>query len=525
MQRRSRYVAILFLLTGCFAGLTIQVPAADSTPLGSPNFKPSPDQSVGWRGDGTGHFPGATPPLSWGRERDGAGYKTHGIVWAAPLPERGISSPIVVGDRVFVTCDTADLVCIDKADGHILWIRSNPEFEALSDEDRMSDSAFTQVVAPLAAQLNEANAAAVEELNSQLPHAATSAHRVPAVLTKKRDIEKKIQTELNAISKKRFDHSWPQGVYGYCTATPASDGHNVCACFGSGVTVCYDLTGRRKWIAGGPAGGEEKGNFTSPLIAGGQLVVWSGNDMRAYDVETGKPAWSQKVDGANASSIYAVRVQNDLVAAFRNYFVRLRDGQAIWGSAHVDNSTQTPIVAGDTIYTWFGIPGAMRAMTIPADTDGGKVTPGVTFKTEWNADDLPKTKARPFDRELIASPLYVDGLIYRICCGGGLLVNDAASGEIVYSKVLPLKPHTEYWAYGGAAISPTLAGKNIYLLDNQGRSVIIEPGRTYKEIAVNRIEEEGDNNKEQVQNLANPYFEGSRIYVRTPGYLYCIGEQ
>ena len=105
------------------------------------------------------------------------------------------------------------------------------------------------------------------------------------------------------------------------------------------------------------------------------------------------------------------------------------------------------------------------------------------------------------------------------------MVNDAASGEIVYSKVLPLKPHTEYWAYGGAAISPTLAGKNIYLLDNQGRSVIIEPGRTYKEIAVNRIEEEGDNNKEQVQNLANPYFEGSRIYVRTPGFLYCIGER
>ena len=243
--------------------------------------------------------------------------------------------------------------------------------------------------------------------------------------------------------------------------------------------------------------------------------------MRAYDVETGKPAWSQKVDGANASSIYGLRVHNDLVAGFRNYFVRLRDGQAIWGSSHVDNSTQTPLVAGDTIYTWFGAPGAMRAMTIPADTDGGKVTPGVTFKTEWNADDLPKTKARPFDREWIASPLYVDGLIYRICCGGGLLVNDAASGEIVYSKVLPLKPHTEYWAYGGAAISPTLAGKNIFLLDNQGRTVIIEPGRQYKEIAVNRIEEEGDNNKEQVQNLANPYFEGSRIYACTFAGILC----
>ena len=124
MPRRSRFYFVLFLLTCGLAGLTVQARAADSPALGAPDFKPSPERSVGWRGDGTGHFPGATPPISWGRDRDGAGYKTHGIVWAAPLPDRGISSPIVVGDRVFVTCDTADLVCIDKADGHILWIRS-----------------------------------------------------------------------------------------------------------------------------------------------------------------------------------------------------------------------------------------------------------------------------------------------------------------------------------------------------------------------------------------------------------------
>ena len=32
-------------------------------PLGSPGFRPTPEQPVGWRGDGTGRYPGATPPL------------------------------------------------------------------------------------------------------------------------------------------------------------------------------------------------------------------------------------------------------------------------------------------------------------------------------------------------------------------------------------------------------------------------------------------------------------------------------
>ena len=118
----------------------------------------------------------------------------------------------------------------------------------------------------------------------------------------------------------------------------------------------------------------------------------------------------------------------------------------------------------------------------------------------------------------------VDGLVYRICSGGGLMVNDGSTGEIVYRKLLPMKPHTEYWRWGGAAICPSRAGTNIYLLDNQGTTVIIEPGREYKELSVNRIEDYRDG-KEQVQNLAQPYFEGSRIYYRSADLLMCIGEK
>jgi len=95
---------------------------------------------------------------------------------------------------------------------------------------------------------------------------------------------------------------------------------------------------------------------------------------------------------------------------------------------------------------------------------------------------------------------------------------------VVYRKLLPMKPRTEYWAWGGASASPALAGKRIYLMDNQGTTVVIAPGRQYKELAVNRIAESQDG-QTQVQNLASPFFEGTRLYYRTAGHLYCIGER
>ena len=42
--------------------------AAQGPLMGSPQFAPSADQPVGWRGDGSGRFPAAEPPLTWGRQ-------------------------------------------------------------------------------------------------------------------------------------------------------------------------------------------------------------------------------------------------------------------------------------------------------------------------------------------------------------------------------------------------------------------------------------------------------------------------
>src|SRR5262249_15940420 len=199
------------------------------------------------------------------------------------------------------------------------------------------------------------------------------------------------------------------------------------------------------------------------------------------------------------------------------YFVRVRDGQPIWGANIFGDAVPTPIVEQGTIFTWIGYPRnaeklGFKAYKIPATTEAKKLSPSYTFKMDWADDELPVDKKKnPFDRGFVSSPLYVDGLIYQMTQGCGLLVNDAATGELVYRKVLPLKPRTQYWNWAGGSTSPTLAGKYIYLMDNQGGALIIQPGREYKVVAQNMLEESRDG-KEQTQMVSTPVFEGARMY-------------
>jgi outer membrane protein assembly factor BamB len=55
------------LIAVCVIAVGTSLLANDKAPLGSPDFYPSPEHPVGWRGDGSGRFPGATPPTVWNR--------------------------------------------------------------------------------------------------------------------------------------------------------------------------------------------------------------------------------------------------------------------------------------------------------------------------------------------------------------------------------------------------------------------------------------------------------------------------
>jgi len=98
---------------------------------------------VGWRNDGTGIFAGATPPVEWSAtDRPVKNIAWHTTVGAS------YSSPIVVGDRVFLMAEPDKLICVARDDGKILWEKTSnfgdlpPESHA-RDKKLQSNCGFT----------------------------------------------------------------------------------------------------------------------------------------------------------------------------------------------------------------------------------------------------------------------------------------------------------------------------------------------------------------------------------------------
>ena len=76
-----------------------------------------------WRGPtADGVTPETDLPLKWSA--------TEGVKWKIDLPERGNSTPIVWGTRIFLTQAVGTkrtLMCLDRKDGHTLW-QAGPEW-------------------------------------------------------------------------------------------------------------------------------------------------------------------------------------------------------------------------------------------------------------------------------------------------------------------------------------------------------------------------------------------------------------
>ena len=83
----------------------------------SPSVSAAPPRLIGWRNDGSGRYPLATPPREWSA--------TKNILWKTKIGPNKYSSPILVDRRLFLLADPAWLCCVNADDGKLLWQRSN----------------------------------------------------------------------------------------------------------------------------------------------------------------------------------------------------------------------------------------------------------------------------------------------------------------------------------------------------------------------------------------------------------------
>src|SRR5436190_644099 len=71
----------------------------------APAADPQSGSSFGWRGDGSGRFPEATPPIEWN------GDSGKNILWSTKVGPSKFSSLAVASDNIFVVAEPARLVC------------------------------------------------------------------------------------------------------------------------------------------------------------------------------------------------------------------------------------------------------------------------------------------------------------------------------------------------------------------------------------------------------------------------------
>jgi outer membrane protein assembly factor BamB len=472
-------------------------------------------------------------------------YQTENIAWMTKMTGRSMSAPIVVGDRIFIGSGMTDLLCLDKKSGKVLWLRSNTPYDAMTDAGRAADAKVKEKIEPLAAALNALNAKAVDAINAAVSPTGLSSDqqaRLDKTLKAKAEAERAVHDAFAKIDRKKYPQMHHNEVSS-SNAVPLCDGKHVYWVCGGGmkgpgahVIACFELDGKRvwSWHDGGTLGSTEHGNHMSLNLVDGRLIYAANGTLIALDARTGKELWRNCPDdwqnmGHGSNSPLVVNLGDTAAVVHIRYIHRASDGSVICPSNLELWGVLTPIVENGVIFNpcrWRGFkdPESFVAVRLPASAG-----PGAKTKTILDLDG--KEATMPVRAEgpifMVASPLYVKGIVYSIEMGGGLAAVDTVAGKALYRQYLDGYNRYNRYTYGVAA-SPTLAGRKIYITDDAGYTHILQPGPRLEELGHNVIENIhlpglGGNPCRQESFYSSPYFEGRFMYLRGEEYLYCIG--
>ncbi len=414
----------------------------------------------GGLGIGSGH-----PPPEWNIETE------HNVAWKMPIPGLGHSSPIVWGDRVFLTTavnSDAENPSVDTG-----W-------SGLEGESATDTGEWTWQVMCLKLETGTM-------LWTKDVHQGTPA----------------IKRHLKAS---------------HANCTPATNGEYVVAFFGSEGLYCFDFDGRLIWnhdfgkLQSGPYDARELewGFASSPIIHNGLVIVQcdclNANFVAILDLKTGKEIRRIDRNGEVATwstpMVFTTDDRSQIVCNGYRHMAGydLETGTQIW---HLNNGgdvpVPTPLFSDGLIYLTNGH-GRSPTFAIRS-TAKGDLTP---------ADDQSENTGlawwQPSDGSYMPTPLIRDGLLYTCNDNGRLTVRNAISGERIYRQ----RVSTGSATYSASAVS---AGAHLYFVSEQGEVTVVEAGGDFKKIASNHMNE---------VVMATPSISGDRLLIRTVRNLYCL---
>jgi len=410
-----------------------------------------------WRGpNADGSSPNANPPLKWDAKTN--------IRWKADLPGKGSSTPIIWGDRVFVT--TA--VKTDRV--------------AKPDELPTPDPQFKLV-----------------------PKPPTNFYKF-IVLCFDRNTGAKLWTQVAA---EKLPHEGTHETHSYAAGSPTTDGKFLYLSFGSFGTYCYDFDGNLKWTRdlGALHTRLGWGEAVTPVVDGDSLLINYDQEIDSalycLDTASGKTKWVAKRDEKTSWNTPLVvehagkkQVVTSGTNRIRSY--DLATGDLIWQCAGMTvNSIPSPVKVGDSVVCMSGYKGA-AVVSVPLASKGDLGTDG---KVNWRY-----ATGTPY----VPSPVLVKDRLYFTAANGEMLtVLEAKTGKPVVSQ--ERLPQVKSF-YG----SPATAAGRVYFTDRSGITVVLKADDSLDVLAVNKLNEPID---------ASPVFVGKQLFLRGERCLYCIEEK
>ncbi|RPI83417.1 MAG: serine/threonine protein kinase [Planctomycetaceae bacterium] len=388
------------------------------------------------------------------------------VAWKLETPGRGWSSPIVWGDRVFLT------TCIDS--GAPPEARKGLYFGGEQSKPP---------------QRNHDWKVLCYELATGKPLWEKTVHQgIP-------------QTPIHVKNT-------------YASETPLTDGQHVYAYFGNVGLYCLDFDGNVVWsktmeprktqMNWGPA--------ASPALADGKLYIVNDNQdesyLQALNAADGQEEWRVSRDEqSNWSTPYVWKNdrRTEVVTAgtrkIRSYDLA---GKLLWEIAGMSPITiATPYESKGLLYVSSGYVLA-PSKPIYAIRPGaqGDISLGSTQTSSDHIAWCQKTAA-PYNPSTL---IYRDRL-YVLYDRGLFACYDAVTGKEIYSK--QRLGASEYTA------SPWANAGQIFCLSESGETVVIEAGDEFRNLHTNRLEDDD-------MCMATPAIASDRLLIRTVSRLYCI---
>jgi outer membrane protein assembly factor BamB len=418
---------------------------------------------------------------------------TENVAWSIEVPGRGWSSPIVWGDRVYVT--TAVNTGGFKAAS--TGIYGNDYAAELKRQGLSDDEILKRVVARDIELTGEA-----EEVSYQV--FALDAQTG------------KVVWQREAHRGKPFGGRHRKNTY--ASETPATDGERLYASFGGNVGLfCYSMDGtllwKRTWTP--PPIYLDFGTASSPVVHGGRVYQMHDNEgesfLTALDAATGKDVWTASRTGIEArlkSSwatpfVWENGLRTEIVTVGKGLVISYgTDGRELWRLKGMTQSTPSPIAADGALLAGSGAQGdtSRPLFAVRPGAKGDISSAEGQPLNEFIGWFLPRFSA------YTSSPLFYRGRVYAVNDNGIMQVADAKTGEEVYKARV---------GGGGATFSssPLASDGRIYLLSEDGDTFVIEAGDEYSELAKNSLGE---------MSLASPAADADSLYLRTQTKVYRV---